>query len=160
MHAYPLQSLIMLRTRRVDEAQRDLTLKREIVNRTKRELESKKQELVDYKNWKMVEINTRYDNLLGMVKTQEEISKFNQGIAALNIKEFNLNEEISKLQKSLEKVQQDYDKALIVVNTAQKALAKLEKHKEIWQVQEKRYEEYLADQELDDFKVQKVQDFE
>ena len=52
-----------------------------------------------------------------------------------------------------------YEKAVQVVNSVQKDLAKLEKHREIWQFQEKRYEEYLADQELDDFKVKKSQDF-
>ena len=159
MRAYPLSSLVSLRKRRVDEAQNALRLSISRLEEARLSLKRKEQELSDYKVWKKEEINRRYDELIGKVKKQEEISKFNHELVSLNIKEFDLQTEIEQLAKDLENAQKAYEKAVQVVNSVQKDLAKLEKHREIWQFQEKRYEEYLADQELDDFKVKKSQDF-
>ena len=159
MRAYPLSSLVSLRERRVDEAQNALRLSISRLEEARLSLKRKEQELSDYKVWKKEEINRRYDELIGKVKKQEEISKFNHELVSLNIKEFDLQTEIEQLAKDLENAQKAYEKAVQVVNSVQKDLAKLEKHQEIWQFQEKRYEEYLADQELDDFKVKKSQDF-
>ena len=159
MRAYPLSSLVSLRERRVEEAQNTLRLSISRLEEARLSLKRKEQELSDYKVWKKEEINRRYDELIGKVKKQEEISKFNHELVSLNIKEFDLQSEIEQLAKDLENAQKAYEKAVQVVNLVQKDLAKLEKHREIWQFQEKRYEEYLADQELDDFKVKKSQDF-
>ncbi|WP_277296588.1 type III secretion system stalk subunit SctO [Succinatimonas hippei] len=159
MRAYPLSSLVSLRERRVDEAQNALRLSISRLEEARLSLKRKEQELSDYKVWKKEEINRRYDELIGKVKKQEEISKFNHELVSLNIKEFDLQSEIEQFAKDLENAQKAYEKAVQVVNSVQKDLAKLEKHREIWQFQEKRYEEYLADQELDDFKVKKSQDF-
>ena len=159
MRAYPLSSLVSLRERRVDEAQNALRLSISRLEEARLSLKRKEQELSDYKVWKKEEINRRYDELIGKVKKQEEISKFNHELVSLNIKEFDLQSEIEQLAKDLENAQKAYEKAVQVVNSVQKDLAKLEKHRKIWQFQEKRYEEYLADQELDDFKVKKSQDF-
>ena len=159
MRAYPLSSLVSLRERRVDEAQNALRLSISRLEEARLSLKRKEQELSDYKVWKKEEINRRYDELIGKVKKQEEISKFNHELVSLNIKEFDLQTEIEQLAKDLENAQKAYEKAVQVVNSVQKDLAKLEKHREFWQFQEKRYEEYLADQELDDFKVKKSQDF-
>ena len=159
MRAYPLSSLVSLRERRVDEAQNALRLSISRLEEARLSLKRKEQELSDYKVWKKEEINRRYDELIGKVKKQEEISKFNHELVSLNIKEFDLQTEIEQLAKDLENAQKAYEKAVQVVNSVQKDLVKLEKHREIWQFQEKRYEEYLADQELDDFKVKKSQDF-
>ena len=159
MRAYPLSSLVSLRERRVDEAQNALRLSISRLEEARLSLKRKEQELSDYKVWKKEEINRRYDELIGKVKKQEEISKFNHELVSLNIKEFDLQTEIEQLAKDLENAQKAYEKTVQVVNSVQKDLAKLEKHQEIWQFQEKRYEEYLADQELDDFKVKKSQDF-
>ena len=90
MRAYPLSSLVSLRERRVDEAQNALRLSISRLEEARLSLKRKEQELSDYKVWKKEEINRRYDELIGKVKKQEEISKFNHELVSLNIKEFDL----------------------------------------------------------------------
>ena len=114
MRAYPLSSLVSLRERRVDEAQNALRLSISRLEEARLSLKRKEQELSDYKVWKKEEINRRYDELIGKVKKQEEISKFNHELVSLNIKEFDLQTEIEQLAKDLENAQKAYEKAVQV----------------------------------------------
>ena len=159
MEKYPLETLIMLRDRRYQDALNNQRQKKLLVEQTVRELDKARSELDEYKKWKVLEIARRYEQIMLSVQTQKQLATFHEGIASLDLKEHSLEEQIILKENALKKAQQDLELANLNVKNSNKALEKLESHKEIWLVLQKKLEEYKEDLELEDFRVKKEESF-
>ncbi|MBU3826321.1 MAG: type III secretion protein [Candidatus Anaerobiospirillum merdipullorum] len=152
---YPLAMLIDLRGRRLQAAQSEEKHCKLLLSQALNELESKKQELADYLAFRDAEIERRYREILNTVKTQNEIAKFNSEIGLIYEKENLLRADIVTLDKKVQAARQALTKAKEQVTLAFKAKAKLESHRELWLAEQRRYLEYKADLELEDFRAKK-----
>ena len=101
MEKYPLQTLIMLRDRRYQDALNNQRQKKLLVEQTVRELEKVRSELDEYKKWKVLEIARRYDQIMLSVQTQKQLATFHEGIASLDLKEHDLEEQIILKENAL-----------------------------------------------------------
>ena len=80
MEKYPLETLIMLRDRRYQDALNNQRQKKLLVEQTVRELDKARSELDEYKKWKVLEIARRYEQIMLSVQTQKQLATFHEGI--------------------------------------------------------------------------------
>ncbi len=148
---YPLIGLKGIRDRRLKNSINNRLAKKKQLEQTQQECIKKKQELEDYKVWRHKEEERRYQELFRQQHSLEQIQKFNSGIKNLYVKEFEIEEEVKKAEVAITKAKEVYENAVQEEQTSRKKLQKLESHQEIWQAEQRKYEERMEDQELEDF---------
>ena len=155
---YPLQMLLSLRIRRVDEASGNLSRLKQKLNLELARLASLQEELVSYHAWRLEETERRYTKIYETVQSQKEMGLFNQSIVALNVKEDDIRLSIANQEQLIAELKTDINKAQELLAKAHKALEKIKKHKEIYLEQLKKEIEYKEDLELEDFRVKSFVD--
>ncbi len=158
MDKYPLQSLIGIRDRRFQDALAQQREMQRLLTLALETLDALKKELADYKIWKIEETARRYDEIMLQVKTQKELNEFNEGLAQLDVREATLHEKVVLQEEAVRKAKEDLDNAIKKANELHKGVMKLETHKDLWLIEQKKIAEYKIDQELEDFKgIKKVE---
>lgn len=152
---YPLQGLLELREKRTEDARLTVKEKTQLLQAALSAESKAKAQLLQYIQWKAQEISRRYSAIMEQVLTQNELSIFNAGIASLDLKELQLEQEAQAAAQAVERARKALDGAKEQLSKLNKARQKLEFHRGIWQVQQQALMEYQAEQELEDFSVKK-----
>lgn len=151
MAQYPLAALLTLRAERLNKATQNVVQRTTQVRLAQNQVKNAQSKFEEYLKWRVEEINRRYQELMGQVKSQQELSEFNSGIGAIYAQEAVLEQELSQAQAGLKAAQEALSEAKTALKAAHKAHEKLLKHQEIWQIKERALAEYRADLELEDF---------
>lgn len=153
---YPLKALLALRGRRCDEAQQQLRERRSALQQAAKAVEQAGRELEEYISWKAAEIERRYQAIMEKVMTQQQLAEFHHSLGALDLQQNHLEEALAAARKKREQATAQLQAAQQELNVRRKAQLKLEQHQAVWQVEQRRREEYQADLELEDFTVKKA----
>lgn len=152
---YPLQGLLELREKRTEDARLTVKEKTQLLQAAVSAESKARAQLSQYIQWKAQEISRRYRAIMEQVLTQNELSIFNAGIASLDLKQLQLEQEAQAAALAVQSARQALDSAKDQLSKLNKARQKLEFHRGIWQVQQHSLMEYQAEQELEDFNVKK-----
>lgn len=120
-----------------------------------KELEDKKQELVDYKAWRIQEEQARYDAIMNTEVKQFDLDILKQTIAKLREKDLVLQEEIKKAEEHLEQSKQQLEEARKVHVLATRAVQKFEEFIREQEKEEARERERKEELELEEFTPRK-----
>ena len=153
MAGYPLQGLKEIRERRLNDCTNARILKAKQLEQARMELKSKKKALDDYIAWRTEEEKRRYVRLMQGRYPVSEIQKFNASIKQLYTDELTYQEAVHKAEKQVQEAERIFQEAQDLERQSRKKLKKLENHEEIWLFNERVLQERLADQELEDFRV-------
>ncbi len=148
---YPLKGLQEIRDRRLNDSVTARMGMHKKLEQTRQELINKKKEFEDYKIWRKEEEERRYANFMNKTYSLDEIQKFNASIKQLYIKEIEVEEEVKKAEYNVNQAQKEYDKALAEERLNRKKLKKLETHREMWEMEQRKYQEIQSELELEDF---------
>lgn len=154
---YPLAPLMMIREKRYDKALTNQSQCKNLLTMAVQYTLKIEQELTDYKAWKEQEIERRYAEIFEQTLSIKEIDSFFDSLTGLDLKEFELESELKQARQKEEYARQELIKAQTLVKEAHTALFKLQKQKEIWELEQRRLQEYKADLELEDFRSKPMQ---
>ncbi len=149
--AYPLLGLKTVRDRRLNTSVKERILRQQQHEQACHAAVAKRKELEDYRIYMVEESSRRYQELFKSTHSLKEIEQFNASIKRLYAGEFELEEEVKKAEHAAAKAQEEFNKARAAETECRKKLQKLETHQQIWETEQKLYEERAADMELEDF---------
>ncbi len=152
---YPLQGLLQLRSRRREDAERAVREKKQLLAAAVQKEEQAKAELENFKIWKQEETDRRYEAIMGKIMKQNKIEQFNADLKNLDVQEGEKASALAERQKETAEARTALKDALDELQRRFKGEQKLERHKAIWGTEQRKHEEYLSEQELEDFSVKK-----
>ena len=171
METYPLESLLSVRLFREEEAKRTVRYAELAVREADEAVLAAQKTLEEYRAWRALEEERRYDAIMNTVMSTRELDRFKAGLAALAAREAEKEEDIRRAEKKAEESRKALDKArhhVVVVlpysmggmvdkarEAAKLALrntAKIQTHKDIWSEEAKKDAEHREDLELEEFR--------
>jgi chromosome segregation ATPase len=148
---YPLKGLQEIRDRRLNDSVTARMGMHKKLEQTQQELSNKRKEFEDYKIWRKDEEERRYANFMNKTYSLDEIHKFNASIKQLYFREVEIEEDVKKAEYNVKQAQKEYEKALEEERLNRKKLKKLETHRDMWEMEQRKYQEIQAELELEDF---------
>ena len=152
MERYPLESLLSVRNYREEEASRAVRHAEENVRLAENAITARKEELKQYREWRILEEDRRYDAIMGKLCSLKELDDLKAGFAQLAAQEVAKEQAVLKAENDLADSRKNLDNARVCAKTAQKETAKIRAHKDIWTAEEKKEAERKEDLELEEFR--------
>ncbi|SIO28449.1 type III secretion system stalk subunit SctO [Halodesulfovibrio marinisediminis] len=159
MSSYPLEDILRFRNQRADAAQRKAmaALREEL--RVSDELEAARKRLEEYKCWRVEEIERRYVAFLQEQTTKRGIELFHESVKSLEFREVELGDEVVRAEKKLQDAKAYTLECKQEAMQAQKAMMKLDLHKQEWVVEAKKKAQLEEEKELEELAFSKVKLF-
>lgn len=151
MATYPLKSLKNIRQHRYDQYSKDRICKEKYILQIRKELTQKQKELTEYQEWRVLEEERRYNQIMNNNYSLTQIQKFNSEIKNLKLKEVEFNENIKRLEIQIEQSTKELNKLIEQEKESYKKLMKINLHEEFWLAEQKQEEFKKENQELEDF---------
>lgn len=148
---YPLQSLLSVRLYREDAARNVLRQEERRLAQAREEAERRQAELERYRIWRQEEEERRYAVILGACLSLDEVADFRASLGALAAGELERFQAVRQAEEQVRQQEQSVINAQGAVALARREAAKIEKHRDIWQENARREQEYLEDLELEEF---------
>ena len=152
MGAYPLESLLSVRRYRESQAAVAVRAAEEDLKQAEALVERSRVELAEYKSWRRLEEDRRYDAIMAKPCTLEKLDAFKDGLAQLAGGELLKEEAVQKAEKNVVRCETALQDARTAARAAQKETAKIQAHKDIWSEEDKKEAERREDLELEEFK--------
>lgn len=155
--AYVLQDLLKIRLMREEWAKDHLIKAQNILEAAIKKVEQKKQELKDFREWRIKEEKRLYAEVMHKQVKKIDIDGLKINIANLEKRELEHVLAIEDAEKEREKAKEALAEARKLYNLALVNVQKLEEHKETWMAEWSKEQELLVEKEMEDFKALKVQ---
>lgn len=149
--AYPLKSMIRIRTMREDRAATDYTRARRARVEAERTLREKTEERERYEETKESRRDRVYDAVMGRAVKIAALDRARDAVNRIDEEGLLLEEDEKKAEHELEARTRETSAARIRYAAAQKNRQKIELHREAWEEDDRREQERLADAELEEF---------
>ncbi len=148
---YPLADLWRLRNLRRDRAEGAVQAAEQALARAVEEKERLAGDLGEYRAWRRAEVDRRYRALLGQTVTRKELDAFHAGLAALEREELRRGEALSQAGAAEERARQSVREARLALTRADRALRKIQAHRDQWQEADAKEQTRLEDLEMEEF---------
>lgn len=155
--AYLLQPLLRIRAMREDRAAGELTAAKQAVSVAHDALEARKLELDDYLRTKEERRDRIYESIIGHAVTRDQIDMANEGIARIDEEGVLKEDNVKRADAELKKREEAEAAARAAFSLATKNRMKIDEHKAVWQAEDAAEQERLAETELEDFMVRKLE---
>lgn len=155
--AYLLQPLLRIRAMREDRAAGELTAAKQAVSAAHDALEARKLELDDYLRTKDARRDRIYDAIIGHAVTRDQIDMANEGVARIDEEGVLKEDNVKRADAELKKREEAELAARAAFSLATKNRMKIEEHKAVWRAEDAAAQERLAETELEDFIVRKLE---
>ena len=151
MAGYPLQSLLAVRYFREDGAKNAARAADRRVVEARQELEARQRELARYRQWRPQEEERGYAAILGTVMRPDALAEFRTWLATLAEGEQQRLAAVSEAEDVLAGREREAAAGRQAVAAARKDAAKIEAHRDLWLIREKKESERREDLELEEF---------
>ena len=149
--SYPLQSMIRIRAMREDRAASDLTVARRARRAAERTLREKAEVRERYQATKEERRDRVYDAVIGHAVKIEALDRARDAVKRIDEEGVLLEEDEKKAERDLEARTREASAARVRYVAAQKNKQKIELHREVWEEEDRKEQERLADIELEEF---------
>ena len=149
--AYPLKSMIRIRAMREDRAATDLTRARRARSAAERTLREKSEKRERYEETKEARRDRVYDAVIGRAVRIETLDMARDAVNRIDEEGVLLEEDEKKAERDLEVRTREASAARVRYVAAQKNKQKIELHREVWEEEDRREQERIADTELEEF---------
>ncbi len=150
-----LNDLLRIKRIREKSAEDEVRKCRYRVEVATKELEDKKQELTQYKEWRIQEEQRLYDEIMNTQVKQFDLDILKQTIAKLREKDLILQDAITKAEEHLEETKQQLEEARDKHRLATQAVQKFEEFTDVLNQEEAKEKARQEDLELEEFTVRK-----
>ncbi|MCY4471743.1 MAG: YscO family type III secretion system apparatus protein [Kistimonas sp.] len=150
-----LNDLLRIKKIREKKAAEEVRKCRYRVETAAQELEKKKQELVDYKKWRIEEEQRRYDAIMNTQVKQFDLDILKQTVAKLREKDLVMQDDIKKAEDHLEKTKEQLEEARKAHVLATRAVQKFEEFIREQDKELAREQERKEELELEEFTPRK-----
>lgn len=149
--SYPLRALLSVRRFREDAAQNAVRSAERKAREARQAVEKCRAELARYCDWRLEEAERRYDAVMGVDMTLDEVDAFRAGLAALADGELARETAVGAAEKEAAASELAVGKAREAAAQARREAAKIEAHREIWREEARKEAERLEDREMEEF---------
>jgi|YelNatPaOPRAMG01_1025707.scaffolds.fasta_scaffold01323_8 type III secretion protein O len=148
---YVLEDLLRIRLLREEKAERELLIRRQELDKARKLLLEREEELAHYRQWRPPEEERLFKNIQNRIVKSEDIENLRLQIALLRGKEIALEGAVEEAKKQLREAQWLFDEATNSYREALQGRQKIEEHRKVWRLEEKRKDEAMSDKELEEF---------
>lgn len=120
------------------------------------EVDQKKEELINYKDWRSQEERNLYDKIINANVHQHDLDFLKQRIASMREHDLVLEEAIRKAQSHVEEVRAELSEAQAALKLAMQAVQKFEEFTKVLDEEEAKKKAYKEEQELEEFNPKKM----
>lgn len=156
--AYPLESMLKIRTMREDRAATDLTRARRARQAAETELRKKTDSREQYELTKESRRDRIYDAVMGRAVTVDLLDEARDAVRQIDEEGVLLEEAERKAAAELDEKKKLAAAAHVRYVAAEKNKQKVELHREVWMEDDRREQERLADAEMEEFSGKRTED--
>jgi len=149
--AYPLQSLLKIRTMREDRAAGDLTHARHVRENAAATLERKRRTRESFEETKEERRDRVYGTVIGRIVNRESLDRVREAVMRIDEEGLLLLEDERKAADVLEEKKQDESRAHVRYVAATREHTKIDQHRNIWVEADRLVQERAEDAELEEF---------
>lgn len=152
MEQYPLESLLTVRQYREEGAKRQVRSAELALREAEDAVEARKKELEAYRIRRREEEDRRYEAIMNIPMSLEDLDAFKAGLARLAAGETRHEHAVADAEREVEKRRADIEKAREAARKASRNTSKIQAHKDIWKEDAKKEAERQEDLELEEFR--------
>ncbi len=152
MDGYPLAPLLSVREYREEAAKNAVRAAENAVREAEAEVARQQEKLDSYRVWRVEEEERRYDAIMDVVLTLEDLDTFKAGLASLADGERQHEEKVAEARRQVEKCRKAVEKARDEAARARRETSKILAHRDIWKEEAKKEAARLEDLEMEEFK--------
>lgn len=149
--AYALQSMLKIRGMRQDRAQTELAGARVARAKAEHELEEKAETRRKFEETKEERRDKIFDTVIGRVVSMDELDKARSAVSRIDEEAMLLLEAEQQAEHLLQKRDEETEAARVKFVVATKNKAKIDEHKSVWEEEDRKMQEMLADAEMEEF---------
>ena len=154
--AYALQSMLKIRGMRQDRAQTELAGARIARAKAERELEEKAETRRKFEETKEERRDKIFETVIGRVVSKEELDKARSAVSRIDEEAMLLLEAEQQAEHLLQKRDEETETARAKFVVATKNKAKIDEHKSVWEEEDRKMQEMIADAEMEEFVGKKL----
>jgi type III secretion protein O len=150
--AYPLGGLLAIRNFREEAAAKGLRVAETMLKTSLDNEVIKDRDLQSFHQWRLAEVERRYQSIMNQAVNLVELDKFKAGLAALEDQELCKVEDKRLAQKEVENSRKKLEEARAFWLASDRARQKILFHRDEWEGQQAREVAYKEDMEMEEFK--------
>jgi chromosome segregation ATPase len=155
---YILADLVRVRNLRKDRVEREMMRAKAQLAEAERMVPVREKELADYEKWVDDEIDRQYNELLKKAVRKGAVDDLSVNIRLMREKIPEYVKRVEDAKDDVRKAEAELAKKKEEVAQAQRDLEKLIAHREEWEVEQGKIEEFNSDKELEESTRQKTQE--
>jgi type III secretion protein O len=150
---YPLEDLRKVRVIRRDKTEEEVLKAKRALQEAIAFLEQKKQELEEFKKWRLEEIERIYARIMKKDVLKGAVDDIHFDLATLDNKLLEYRKRVDDAQGAVQKAEAFLHEKQIALQQKLRELQKIEEHKKLWTQEELAIQDALQEKELEDFRV-------
>ena len=154
--AYALQSMLKIRGMREERAQTELVGARIARAKAERELEEKTADREKFDETKEERRDKIFDAVIGRVVSMDELDQARSAVSRIDEEGMLLVEAEHQAEHLLQTRDEETEAARVKFAVAMKNKAKIDQHRLIWEEEDRKMQEMLADAEMEEFTGKKL----
>ena len=154
--AYQLQSMLKIRGMRMDRAQTDLAAARVQRKAAEQKLEEKQEAVTKYEETKEERRDAAFGTVMGRVVTLDDLDDVRSAVSRIDEEGMLLKEAEDKAADEFKVKDEAAEGARVRFVSATKEKSKIEEHRKAWEEEDRKYQEMLADAEMEEFTGRKM----
>lgn len=154
--AYALQAMLKIRAMKEDQAQASLALARGARQQAEVELQKKAEDLINYEAGKDERRDRVFATVMGKVVQMDTLDRVRSAVASIDEEGVLLAEAERKAQENVKHKEELVEQARLSFVVASKNREKIVQHRALWEEEERKELERIADNEMDEFAGRKV----
>lgn len=157
---YALQDLLDIRERRERAASEKVVKQRHRVSDAVRSVEGRKEELMQYHDWRLGEEESLFGGVIGRRIRVRQLEQVRNTISWLREGELMYEKKVTEAEIALESERKALTEAQQKQQAANRDLQKIEEHEQIWLEEWTREQEVILERELEDLSSRRRDDDE
>ena len=148
---YALQSMLNIRLMREDRAQADLIAAKAVRSEAERELGRRAEDRLAFERTKEERRDRVYDAVIGRTVKMDELDRVRTAVSRIDEEGVLLAEAERKAEIAFKEKDAAAESARVGLALATRNKTKIEQHRAVWEEEDRRMRERLADAEMDEF---------
>lgn len=148
---YALQSMLNIRLMREDRAQADLIAAKAVRSEAERELGRRAEDRLAFERTKEERRDRVYDAVIGRTVKMDELDRVRTAVSRIDEEGVLLAEAERKAEIVFKEKDAAAESARVGLALATRNRTKIEQHRAVWEEEDRRMRERLADAEMDEF---------
>jgi len=154
--AYALQSMLRIRGMREDRAQTELATARYALGVAERELAARRERRMDYDKTKESRRDRVYEAVIGKVVSRQEVELAREAVTQIDEQALLLRRDEDAADQERQQRESFARVAQLAYFAAAKDRTKITEHRKLWEEEDRRQREALADAEMEEFAGRKL----